>query len=334
MSSSRRPQADLPILLPLPVPYAVRVVNAYLLPGDPLTLVDPGTDWGETRRELDAALDAHGVRLDDVEQIIVTHQHHDHSGLAHEIKNRSGAVVVAHALLGPFLAGLSWDSPEAEDLFQAEVMRLHGVPEVRIQELYEVSKRARVHAGSFDLDRGVREGDTVEAGGHQLVVFERPGHSPSDLIFVEENGRFVLGGDHLLASISSNPVVHRPLAGPADPRHRMPALVTYLDSLRRTAELDVDTIFAGHGPRVEDHRTLVEARVAFHERRKERIYAAVAARPCTGHEIALEIWEDVAVREAFTTLTETLGHLDLLEAEGRVSAVDQRDGRVVYALRA
>jgi glyoxylase-like metal-dependent hydrolase (beta-lactamase superfamily II) len=324
---------ELPIRLPLPVPYAVRVVNAYLLLGDPLTLVDSGTDWGETRSELEASLATHGVAIEDIEQLIITHQHHDHAGLAHYVKERSGAIVVAHHLLGPFLGELAWDSMEAEDLYQAEVMRLHGVPEERIRELYEVSKRARVYGGSVDVDRGIREGDVVEAAGRRLTVFERPGHSPSDLIFVEEDGRFVLGGDHLLGSISSNPIVHRPLAGPADPRHRVPALVNYVDSLRRTAELDVGPILPGHGPPIEGHRALVADRLAFHERRKERIFAAVAARARTAHEVALEIWDDVAIREAFLTLSEALGHLDLLEAEGRVTSVDQQDGLVVYQAR-
>src|SRR2546423_11444652 len=127
----------LPHVLPLPVPFSVRVVNAYLLPGDPLTLVDPGADWDETGIELDAALAAHGLRVEDVERIVLTHQHHDHVGLAHRLKERSGADVVAHALLVPYLAELAWNSMEAEDTYQADVMRLHGVPEDRIEELFE-----------------------------------------------------------------------------------------------------------------------------------------------------------------------------------------------------
>jgi len=102
-------QVGQPLLLTLPVPYAVRVVNAYLLLGEPLTLVDPGADWVDTREALEGALASHGLRLEDVERIVITHQHHDHAGLAHWIRERSGAEVVAHHGLAPYLAGLAWD---------------------------------------------------------------------------------------------------------------------------------------------------------------------------------------------------------------------------------
>ena len=224
-----------PLLLTLPVPYAVRAVNAYLLLGQPLTLVDPGADWGETRAELEAALAAHGLRVEDVERVVITHQHHDHAGLAHWIKERSGAEVVAHHLLVPYLAGLAWDSMEAEDQFQAGVMRLHGVAEHGSRSCTRSRRAHRAYGGSVAVDVPVRDGDVLTAGIHRLVVHERPGHSPSDLVLVAEDGAFALGGDHLIGSISSNPVVHRPLDRPADPRDRSPALVAYLDSLRRTS---------------------------------------------------------------------------------------------------
>lgn len=320
-----------PQLLTLPVPYAVRAVNAYLLLGEPLTLVDPGADWGETRTELEAGLAAHGLRVEDVEQIVITHQHHDHAGLAHWIKERSGAAVVAHHELIPYLAGLAWDSMESEDQFQAGVMRLHGVPEPRIQELYEISKAHREYGGSVAVDVPVHEGDVVTVGGHRLTVHERPGHSPSDLVFVDEHGGFALGGDHLIGSISSNPVVHRPLDRPADPRDRTPALVNYLDSLRRTAALDIGVVLPGHGPPVTDHGRLVGERMTFHERRKDRIVDTLADTRATAHELALGIWGEVARKEPFLTLSEALGHLDVLEREGRVELVEDDDGLVRYA---
>jgi glyoxylase-like metal-dependent hydrolase (beta-lactamase superfamily II) len=308
------------------VPYAVRVVNSYVLLGEPLTLVDPGADWAETRAELEAALGTYGLRVEDVERILITHQHHDHAGLAHWIKERSGAEVVAHAGIVDYLAGLAWDSMEAEDRFQAGVMRLNGVAENRIRELYEISKAHRVYGGSVEVDVPVRDGDVVRAGAHELVVHERPGHSPSDLVLVERNGSFALGGDHLIATISSNPVVHRPLDRPADPRDRPEALVAYLESLRRTAALDIDTVLPGHGPPVLDHGRLIGERMTFHERRKERMLDSLGDEPVTAHELALEIWGEVARKEPFLTLSEALGHLDLLERGDRVTVAEDDGG--------
>lgn len=318
-------------VLPLPIPFATRVVNCYLLEGDPLTLVDPGPDWDETAIELEAELRMRGLRVEDVEQVVLTHQHLDHVGLAHRIRERSGAVVVGHHLLRAFLADLP-GSMRLEDDFQAEVMRLHGVPEARIRELYTISELHRQYGGSVVVDRVLHEGDVLEMGSRTYKVAFCSGHSPTDTMFIDERRREALVGDHLIGKISSNPVVHRPLDRPADIRDRRRALVAYLDSLRRTAELELEVLLPGHGNPVEGgHGSLVAERLEFHERRKERVFGALAGGPKTAHEIALMLWGSVAEREAFLTLSETLGHLDLLEIEGRVRMVET-DGLVRYEL--
>ncbi len=318
-----------PIVIPLPTPFATRVVNCYLLEGDPLTLVDPGPDWEETGIELDAALRMRGIAVEDVEQIVLTHQHLDHVGLAHRVRERSGAPVVGHHLLRGFLVDLS-ESMREEDDYQADVMRLHGVPEQRIRELYAVSKFHRHYGGAVEVDRLLHEGDVVQMGGRAYTVAFRSGHSPTDTIFVAEDERLAVVGDHLIGKISSNPVVHRPLDRPADIRDRRRALVAYLDSMRRTAELDLGMLLPGHGNRVEGgHTELVAERIQFHNRRKDRIYGALADGPLPAHQIAVALWGGVADREAFLTLSETLGHLDLLEDEGLVRQ-EETDGLVRY----
>lgn len=319
-----------PVLMPLPTPFATRTVNCWLLEGSPLTLVDPGPEWEETAIELDAALRMRGLTVEDVEQVVLTHQHLDHVGLAHRVRERSGAPVVGHRLLRDFLVDLP-ESMRLEDDYQAEVMRLHGVPEERIQELYAVSELHRRYGGAVTVDRLLDEDDVVVMGGRDYRVLYRSGHSPTDTIFVDEPGRVAIVGDHLIGKISSNPVVHRPLDRPADVRDRRRALVAYLDSMRATAALDLTLLLPGHGNPVEDdHGALVADRLDFHERRKERIFGGLAEGPLTAHGIALRLWGDVAERESFLTLSETLGHLDLLEDEGRVRQ-DEEDGLVRYS---
>jgi glyoxylase-like metal-dependent hydrolase (beta-lactamase superfamily II) len=318
-----------PIVIPLPIPFSARVVNCYLFEGEPLTLVDPGADWEETEIELEAGLRMRGLRVEDVEQIVLTHQHLDHVGLAHRVKERSGARVVAHHLLRDFLADLP-ESMRQEDDYQAEVMRFHGVPEERIRELYRVSEVHRRYGGSVQVDRALDEGDAVELGGRRMIALFRSGHSPTDTIFVDERVGLAIVGDHLIGHISSNPVVHRPLDRPADVRDRRRSLVAYIDSMRATAALGLRVMLPGHGNVLEDRLAeLVAERLEFHERRKERIYGALADEPRTVYEIAVALWGSVAEREAFLTMSETVGHLDLLENEGRVRWTE-RDGVAVY----
>ena len=64
-----------------------------------------------------------------------------------------------------------------------------------------------------------------------------------------------------------------------------------------------------------------------HQRRAEKLYGLIAEQPRTGHELAQAIWGDVAVTQAFLTLSEVIGHVDLLVNAGHVREVE--DGEVV-----
>ena len=57
-----------------------------------------------------------------------------------------------------------------------------------------------------------------------------------------------------------------------------------------------------------------------HERRAKKLYGLIAARPRNAYELAQEMWGNVAVTQAFLTLSEVLGHVDLLIDEGRVGS--------------
>ena len=72
---------------------------------------------------------------------------------------------------------------------------------------------------------------------------------------------------------------------------------------------------------------VIDERFATHERRKEKIYGLIAEEPRTGYELAQAIWGNVAVTQAFLTLSEVVGHVDLLVNEGRVREVT--DGQVI-----
>src|ERR1700759_2927288 len=87
--------SNAPLRLPLPLPH-IGSVNAWLLPGDPLPLIDTGPCDDQALAVLEAGLKDAGVRLEDLELVLVTHHHLDHSGLARTIAQRSGARIAAY----------------------------------------------------------------------------------------------------------------------------------------------------------------------------------------------------------------------------------------------
>ena len=175
-------------------------------------------------------------------------------------------------------------------------------------------------AGTHPLE----DGQEMPFRDRTLQAIHRPGHSPSDTVFWDEQRKILIAADHLIAHISSNPLISRPLDGSDE---RPQALVTYIESMRKTREMPAEIVLSGHGDPIIDHVALIDDRIAKHERRKEKIYKLIAEQPRSGYEIAQSIWGNVAVTQAFLTLSEVIGHADLLVNEGRVREVG--DGEVI-----
>ena len=310
--------------LALPTPFLVGRVNCYLIEDEPLTLIDTGPNSGKSLDELERALAEHERTIEDLELIIVTHQHMDHLGLLEILTRRSGAEVAALHLLSGYLENFS-ASATADDEYAQAVMRHHGVPEDLATVLGSVGAAFRAFGSSGHVTRQLHDGDVLELKDRSFNIFHRPGHSPSDTIFWDEQRGILIAGDHLLAHISSNPLVSRPLT-PLVSGARPRALVDYIDSMRATRELPAELVLSGHGDPVADHVALIDERFRMHQRRARKIHRIVADAPLTAYEIALQMWGNVAVTQAYLTLSEVLGHLDLLVESGQ--AVERESGGV------
>jgi glyoxylase-like metal-dependent hydrolase (beta-lactamase superfamily II) len=309
--------------LRIPTPFAVGRVNCYLIEDEPLTLIDTGPNSGKALDELQSQLGERGHSIGDLELVIVTHQHIDHLGLVEIVVEHSGAEVAALGAAAERLANFDEDA-EAEDRFAVELMIRNGIPEEVTVALRSVSRSFRGWGSHVTVTRPLADGETISFRDRALEAIHRPGHSPSDTVFWDERRRILIAADHLIAHISSNPLISRPLDGSAG---RPQALVTYIESMRKTREMPVEIVLSGHGEPIVDHVALIDDRIAKHERRKEKIFKLIAEQPRSGHEIAQAIWGNVAVTQAFLTLSEVIGHADLLVNEGRVREAD--DGEVI-----
>jgi glyoxylase-like metal-dependent hydrolase (beta-lactamase superfamily II) len=311
--------------IPIPTPFAVGRVNAYLIEDEPLTLVDTGPNSATSFDELTSGLAALGHALEDIELVVITHQHIDHLGLVSLVAQRSGAEVAAIDAAVPYVENFSQEA-QKDDEFARSVMLRNGIPEDVVSALSAVSQAFRAWGSRADVTRVLHDGEEMGFRDRTLHVHHRPGHSPTDTIFHDRERRVLIAADHLLGHISSNPLITRPADGSAE---RPQALVTYLRSLAATREMDVDLVLPGHGDPITDHRGLIDERFALHRRRAEKIHRLIAERPRTAYEIAQELWGNIAVTQAYLTLSEVLGHVDLLLNDGRVREVD-RGGTALF----
>jgi glyoxylase-like metal-dependent hydrolase (beta-lactamase superfamily II) len=307
--------------LRIPTPFAVGRVNCYLLEDGPLTLVDTGPNSGKALDELQSQLGARGHSIDDLELVIVTHQHIDHLGLVEIIVEHSGAEVAAIGVAAERLANFDEDA-EAEDRFAVDLMLRNGIPEEVTVALRSVSRSFRGWGSHVAVTKPLADGEELSFRDRTLQALHRPGHSPSDTVFWDEQRKILIAADHLIGHISSNPLISRSLDGSEG---RPQALVTYIESMRKTREMPAEIVLSGHGEPITDHVALIDDRIVKHERRREKIYKLIAEQPRSGFDLAQAIWGNVAVTQAFLTLSEVIGHADLLVNEGRVREVEDSD---------
>jgi len=260
-----------------------------------------------------------GHSLEEIELVILTHQHIDHLGLVGIVASRSGAQVAAIEQAVPFVENYSLEA-SADDEFARELMLRHGIPEDVAAALESVSRAFRAWGARADVTRVLRDGERIELRDRTLEVHFRPGHSPTDTVFLDPERKILIAADHLLKHISSNPLITRPRDGASG---RPQALVTYLESLGKAREMDVELVLPGHGEPIPDHRALIDERFALHRRRAEKLYGLIEECPphrlCAGPRAVGEHRGHAGL----LTLSEVLGHTDLLMNENRVREVDE-----------
>jgi glyoxylase-like metal-dependent hydrolase (beta-lactamase superfamily II) len=315
-------------VFPITTPFAIGTVNAILIEGDPLTLVDCGPNSATSLAALEDALVSVGYRVEDIELLVITHQHMDHLGLARVVAERAVAPVACLAAVAPYLEGWNeWAS--RDDDFAARLMALHGLEPHVSTTLRSMARLMRGWGAPSRVDVLLEDGDSIACGSRAFRVLHRPGHSPSDIVLHDEQSGVLIAGDHLLLKISSNALLSHPLTVEDWTGPRPQPLLEYRRSLRATREIDASLVLGGHGGPVTDHRALIDDRLRSHEQRADRLLALLEHAPQTGHQLAASMWQDAALTQAFLTLSEVLGHLDLLLEAGRI--VERRaDERVWY----
>jgi glyoxylase-like metal-dependent hydrolase (beta-lactamase superfamily II) len=283
--------------------------------------VDPGMVIPESLAMVEDLLGSAGLSLADVAQVVVTHGHPDHFGAAGWVAERSGAVVV---------------SGEAE---QARILRLDrpgwlelladlGLPESFLVSFPGVREQIRhlLHLPDPAALRAVADGDQLAAGGRSWAVLETPGHAVGHVSLWDSGSGTLVSGDHLLPQITPNPFVEVD-DGPTGRRH---SLIEYLDSLDRFAALDPAVGLPGHGPAFTGVPELVQRLRRHHARRADRILAEVIemGEP-TPYELSCRLFPGLEDFAVVLGLSEVVGHLDLLAAEGRAVQVDSHPVRFV-----
>ncbi len=308
--------------LSIPTPFQIGPVNAYL---SGRTLVDPGPGSEEAWTALFEELDQRDLAPADIEQVLITHPHPDHFGLAKRLRE-SGARVVTSAEAADIVRDFG-DRLAYEQEYFADFFDRCGMAETTAQTVTNLPEAYLSVAPDVETDLELEDGESVTVEGVELTAETVLGHSSGETLFTfEDDGESkAIVGDHVLGDITPNPFLQPPTEE-GGPRPRV--LPSFNRSLAELRDRDFDRLLPGHREEITDPSARIDEILAAHEERTENVRALVEG-PTTAFDVMCELFEDLPATEYFPGMSEAVGHLDVLEARDEVNRHEQ-GGVVVY----
>jgi glyoxylase-like metal-dependent hydrolase (beta-lactamase superfamily II) len=308
----------------LPTPFPVGDVNVYVIKGDTLTLVDTGLNTELGKQALEHGLREIGLKLDDIEQIVLTHHHPDHAGGLGLFPE--DVPVYGHPNNQRFLH-MTDEFIEEHERFYLDFASKLGVPAEYKKIIGQIRRSAKL-VSPRKLRSGLLEGDSIP-GHPDWKVIETPGHAQSHISLYHEKDGVMIGGDHLLEKISPNPLMEPPLQKGGE---RPKPLLQYNESLKKWLGIQISILYTGHGNEVFDVPALIEKQMERQHARAMNVKRMLEEKPSTGFEICKQLFPAVYQKELGLTLSETVGQLDYLEDLGEIKAENDA-GTIIYSVR-
>lgn len=303
----------------MPTPYGVGPVNAYLIEGEPLTLIDAGFQTQEAQDILTAEVRSAGHEVTDIQRVLITHGHPDHYGLVPWLQETGVDVYFPSQELSR-MTGKGMRMHFGMILMQA------GMPLELLMKMDEHRKKDPRPWLDLESMKRVNDGDVFGFDGFRLETLHVPGHSGGHFIYFEPSSRTLFAGDQLLPHVSPNPLMEPSLH---DPSERRRSLEDYLESLERMKKLDPTIAYPGHGDPIEEPIALIDRTVSHHHERKGEVAKLLTADGQSPYQLAQQLYPDVSGYDIYLSVSEVVAHLDLVEAEG-AALVEHRDGVAYY----
>jgi glyoxylase-like metal-dependent hydrolase (beta-lactamase superfamily II) len=199
------------------------------------TLIDTGINTQEAFQGLKEELKKHKIKPQEIENIIVTHLHHDHICLAKTFRN-FGAKIYASKKAAEREKNFQEIWANMYDYTEKE-LRLFGGSE-HLNYLKRYRSAFRRTPDPFSIDVQLDDGDILKLPGIILKIIWTPGHAPEHICLYDKQNKILFSGDHILPKITSHISLHT--FQKSDP------LNDYLMSLEKVRDLKVESILPGH----------------------------------------------------------------------------------------
>lgn len=313
-------------------------INSYLVCGDnDCLLIDPGANNDTAFDSLQRQLTEIGLTFKDITQILITHCHIDHYGLANRVKERSQAKILAHYRARDVIQSRV-PSREAGIPQREQWLKLNGAPNFEAETTHQhdpqLQQRAAEIAKLFVpmvIDVELQDNETITIGSICLKVIWTPGHSPDHICLYEPTNKILFSADHVLPE--TIPQVSSESHSEVNP------LGDFISSLNRLKQLDVHLVLPAHEHQFSNLSTRIEEVIQNFQQRSAKILALLTTEPKTAYQIATEItwmpkaggikFQDLETWRKRMAVSGALAHLKAMEFEGKVTTF-LRDDIIYY----
>ncbi len=313
----------------IPTPFPVGNINCYLIEGTPLTLIDTGPKTSKSMAALQKALQDKSYDFSDIEQILLTHGHIDHIGLAAQFvrarlqTHGNPTEVWIHQKDASAVVNYNRYAERYLE-FYTELITSSGVPKNEFpmlppKGLIEYFKSL---VESVPTARSFNDGAVFKTGIGEVSAVWVPGHSSGSTCYVCDEKRVIFSGDFILGDISSNPSI-------SFDRNEKIGMLTYLESLNRLSSRDNYAALPGHREPIIDIGSRIDVLRAEYDDKLQKAAQSLTKKPQTIYELSRTIYGAYDVNSLTLALAESHDLLRILENRDQARLVKQ-DG-VVYA---
>jgi glyoxylase-like metal-dependent hydrolase (beta-lactamase superfamily II) len=268
---------------------------------------------------LNFQLAEHGYNMVDIQQVVLTHAHPDHYGLAARIADHAEVEVLAHRDAAPRFLYYHPDWERGHH-FLLETLIATGAPAEALAKRLTYKKGGDPLVEPVEVTRIIEGGDQVNRGSEVWEVMELPGHAPGIIgLFRRDTGELITS-DHLLKETNSRPGLYPTQEG----NHRDPRYMgDYIATMEMIAQMDLVTAWPSHGDPISNVRELTLEWIEKHRQRADMIAEPLEKGDKTAYQIWKAHFPNILPFDPVKGLVEVITYLDLLVNEGTVQTYIQ-----------
>lgn len=312
-------------MIELPTEWSIGPVNLFLIKGEKLTLVDAGRRLRRAWDTFNATLNQRGFSIMDIEQVVLTHHHTDHTGLLDWLLEKNPIPVYAHRNCLPYLKQDKEYFKSTSEFFE-NFFQQHGVPTELIEELIKLSGEEQELRTEVDITT-IEEGSIIP-GLSEWKVIETIGHAQSHLSLYRPRDQVLLCGDHLIKHMPSGIFLEAPIFPETI---RAQPLIQYINSLKKCLSFPVSLALSGHGEPIEDVQNQIHETLNKIERRTHKVKNMLHDGKKNAFQIIQCLYPIKYKRELWLFLSDIVSLLDLLTVRNEVQ-LEEVSGVTYYSI--